>query len=156
MSRSRAEPAAEALRGKRVHVDSAVASRAALDGALEAVGATAEPARETADAFLVPSVTQPGQRVLLNAGLAGGIVLSLPSLITGVGPRVSYRRALETRRVVWFSDTFQHNHPALMTIFLARLAEARRNRWQVEPEREVFLERVRRCLRKTPFWGVCS
>ena len=153
LSRSHAEPAAEALRGKRVHVDSAVvravASRAALDGALDAVGATAEPARETADAFLVPNVTQPGQRVLLNAGLAGGIVLSLPSLITGVGPRVSYRRALQTRRVVWFSDTFQHSHPALMTIFLARLAEARRNRWQVEPEREVFLERVRRSPRKT-------
>ena len=77
LSRSHAEPAAEALRGKRVHVDSAVvravASQAALDGALDAVGATAEPARETADAFfLVPSVTQPGKRVLLNAGWSGG------------------------------------------------------------------------------------
>ena len=113
-------------------------ARAALDRALDAVGATAEPARETADAFLVPNVTQPGQRVLLNAGLAGGIVLSLPSLITGVGPRVSYRRALETRRVVWFSETFQHSHPALMTIFLARLAEARRNLWAIVPDREDF------------------
>ena len=63
MSRSHAEPAAEALRGKRVHVDSvvrAVASRAALDGALDAFSATIEPARENADAFLVPNVTQPG------------------------------------------------------------------------------------------------
>ena len=157
MSRSHAEPAAEALRGKRVHVDSAVvravASRAALDGALDAVGATAELAQETAGAFLVPNVTQPGRRVLLNAGLAGGIVLSLPSLITGVGPRVSYRRALETRRVVWFSETFQHSHPALMTTFLARLAEARRNRWTVVPEREDFLDRVRRNARKTIFLG---
>ncbi len=157
LSRSHAEPAAEALRGKRVHLDSAVvravASRAVLDGALDAVGATAEPARETADAFLVPNVTQPGQRVLLNAGLVGGIVLSLPSLITGVGPRVSYRRALETRRVVWFSETFQHSHPALMTIFLARLAEARRNLWTVVPEREDFLDRVRRNARKTIFLG---
>ena len=101
----------------------------------------------------MPNVAQPGQRVLLNAGLAGGIVLSLPSLITGVGPRVSYRRALETRLVVWFSETFQHSHPALMTIFLARLAEARRNRWTVVPEREDFLDRVRHNSRKTLFVG---
>ena len=85
------------LRGKRTHVDCAVrakASRAALDRALDAVGATAEPDRETADAFLVPNVAQPGQRVLLNAGLAGGIVLSLPSLITGVGPRGNAPRSV--------------------------------------------------------------
>ena len=97
-----------------------------LDGVLDAVGATAEPVRQTADAFVVPNVTQPGQRALLNAGLAGGIVLSLPSLVTGVGPRVSYCRALETRRIVWFSETFQHYHPGLMAIFLARLAEKNR------------------------------
>ena len=159
-SRSRAEPAAAALRGKRVHVDSAVARavgrRAALDEALGAVGAAAEPARETADAFLVPDVARPGQRVLLSAGLAGGIVLSLPSLITGVGPRVSYRRALETRRVVWFSETFQHSHPALMAIFRARLAEARQNRWAVAPEREDFCDRARRNARKIMFLGFAA
>ena len=156
-SRSRAEPAAAALRGKRVHVDSAVARavgrRAALDEALGAVGAAAEPARETADAFLVPDVARPGQRVLLNAGLAGGIVLSLPSLITGVGPRVSYRRALETRRVVWFSDAFQHSHPTLMGIFWARLAGARQNRWAVVPGLEDFCDRARRNARKRMFLG---
>ena len=155
-SRSRAEPAAAALRGKRVHVDSAVrgkASHAALDRALDAVGATAEPDRATADAFLVPNVAQPGQRVLVNAGLAGGIVLSRSSLITGVGPRVSYRRALETRRAVWFSEAFQHSHPALMAIFWARLAEARQNRWAVAPGLEDFCDRARRNARKRMFLG---
>ena len=99
-------------------------------------------------------MAQPGQRVLLNAGLAGGIVLSLPSLITGVGPRVSYRRALEIRRVVWFSEEFQHSHPALMAIFLARLAEARRNHWTVVPKRDNLLDRVRRNKRhKNAFLG---
>ena len=64
---------------------------------------------------------------------------------------------METRRVVWFSDLFQHSHPALMTIFLARLAEARRNRWTVVPEREDFLDRVRRNTRKTIFsWFVAK
>ena len=87
----------------------------------------------------------------MNAGLAGGIVLSLSSLITGVGPRVSYRRALDTRRVVWFSEEFQHSHPVLMTIFLARMAEARRNRWTVVAERENFLDRLRRNKRKSEF-----
>ena len=89
----------------------------------------------------------------MNAGLAGGIVLFLPSLITGVGPRVSYRRALETRRAVWFSETFQHSHPALMAILWARLAEARQNRWAVAPEREDFCDRARRNARKIMFLG---
>ena len=85
--------------------------------------------------------------------LSSFVSLDLPSLITGVGPRVSYRRALETRRAVWFSEAFRHSHPALMAIFWARLAEARQNRWAVVPEREDFCERARRNARKILFLG---
>ena len=89
----------------------------------------------------MPDVTQPGQRALLNAGLAGSVVLSLPSLATGVGPRACYMRALDVRRVVWFSGEFQHAHPTLVNICLARLALAA-HRCAVMSERENCLARV--------------
>ena len=66
MSRGHTEPTTSALHGKCVHVDKAIAMAVgrgdALDEALRAVGAIAAPARETADAFVVQNVEQPGQR----------------------------------------------------------------------------------------------
>ena len=40
-----------------------------------------------------------------------------------------------------------------MTIFVARLAETRRNLWAVVPDRKDFLDRMRRNTRKTNFLG---
>ena len=110
------------LLGKRVHVDSVVSSvvpGSVLDGALASFSAEYEPVRERADVFLVLDVTQPGQRVLLNACLAGLTLMSLQCLLpsNGVGPRVTYKRAVKTRRVVWFSPEFMIRQGSLMDIF---------------------------------------
>ena len=133
------------LLGKRVHVDKVVSnlvSRSVLDGALASFGAEYEQVREKADVFLVPDVTQPGQRVLLNAVLAGLTLVSLQCLLSGIGPQVTYKRALRTRRIVWFSPQFMFRHESLIGIFLARLAAP--NDWRVVSEQESFLESVGR------------
>ena len=94
-----------------------------------------------ATVFLVPDVGEPGQRALLNVGLAGGSLMSLQCLVSGFGPRVAYKRALKSRRTVWFSDEFQHAHPTLMNMCVTRLA-AEPHQWRIISERERFLERV--------------
>ena len=73
-------------------------------------------------------------------------------------PGIAFEQRSSTYRYLFLlfrfaSEIFQHSHPALMTSFLARLAEARRSRWTVVPEREDFLDRVRQNARKTIFLG---
>ena len=79
--------------GKRVYdvVDgrlvAAVLGASALESVLADNAASAEPVREKAQCFLVPDLSSPGQRVLLNAGLSGGTLLSPCLLYTSPSPR---------------------------------------------------------------------
>jgi len=141
--------------GKRVYVDSRLVARVlgagALDRALADNAASAEPVREKAQCFLVPDLSSPGQRVLLNAGLSGGTLLSPTCISVGAGPFVTYQRALTSRRKVWFSDAFKATHATLMHIFLVRLADVAAGpvRWVVIAERGEFA-RLARTNRRGP------
>ena len=145
LRRGSATTGQDVARGKRVYIDdkivAVVSGSHALDAALENLGASAEPVREKAQCFVLPDLSSPGQRVLLNVGLSGGTLLSLTCLAAaGSGPFVTYERALAVRRKVWFSDEFKAAHPTLVNIFLVRLADVAAGpiRWQVIPERADF------------------
>ncbi len=134
----------DVLCGKRVYVDgrlvAAVLGAGALDRTLADNAASAEPVREKAQCFLVPDLSSPGQRVLLNAGLSGGTLLSPKCVSVGAGPFVTYQRALAVRRKVWFSDAFKATHATLMNVFLVRLADVAAGpvRWAVIADRGEF------------------
>jgi len=142
--------AAKLLQSKKIYIDPRVPlPRAQLDGRLEELGASAEPSRERAEVFVVPDVTQPGQRVLWNAALAGLLVVSLPYFIDGQGPVLAYQCALRLRRTVWISEDFRTAHPSIIAIIVARLASASRGaQWTVAQDLQHFQRAVDRCTQQ--------
>ena len=138
----RKKPAPLCLSNKRVYIDrKTVASLPGtrLDDRLAELQATAEPVRERADTFVLQDLTAPGQRVLWNVMLAGGTLVSLPYLLTGTGPVLSYKRAVSTRRSVWISEAFHLAHPTLVNIMIIRLAAGPPVRWKIMASREEFV-----------------
>ncbi len=129
------------LQNKRIFIDRqarAVMDAVAIDNRLVQFGAVAEPLRESADCFVVRDVTAPGQRILWNTMLRGGVLASIAFFVTGRGPTVRYKSAIKSRRKVWFSETFNATHPILRNICLTHLA-AHNAAWAVCANRDAFL-----------------
>ncbi len=134
-------PGLTVLHNKRIFIDRqarTVMDAAELDNRMVQLGAIAEPLRESSDCFVVPDVTASGQRVLWNAMLSGGLVVSVAFFLAGHGPSVMHKPAIKTRRKVGFSEGFRAARPILMNICLTRLA-ARGAAWTVCADRGAFL-----------------
>ena len=71
-----------------------------------------------ADTFVVPNVTQLGQRIQWCTMLVGSCVCDLKCLISGgkTGSSVAFKAAVSSRRSVWCSDSFKEAHHEIHAI----------------------------------------
>ena len=125
-SQRRAGPAEHVLRQARIFLDhrgTAPSSAAVLEARLAALQAC-EASRQDATGFVVADVSTPPQRILWHAVLGGGILMSLPFFLSGVGPVIAYEAAVKLRRVVWLSDIFLEQHSTLAHIVLMTMSKA--------------------------------
>ena len=103
-------PTRPILMGKRIFKcsDVVIQHRVNFHAALRSLKMITVTERTHADVFLVNDVTRPPQRVIWNAILSGGIVASLPYIMSHGerGPCLVYKKAVDSKRVVWCSPRF--------------------------------------------------
>jgi hypothetical protein len=87
-----------------------------------------------ADVFVVDDGTKPGERVLWNAALNGGLVLEAKTLLGNQGLALKYKAATLSPKRVWLSPTFKQHHPTITQIVVAA-AMQNRSRWKVVEEK---------------------
>ena len=98
--------------------------------------------RLSADVFVVPNVTQLGQRIQWCAMLAGRVVCDVKCLISGgtSGSSLAFKSAVSSRKLVWCSDNFREAHVELYNILCHCAALPQSNwRWLVSKEGVCFL-----------------
>ena len=140
-SHRRAVKVEHVLRQARVFLDhrgTATSTAAALEARLAALQAC-EASRQDATAFVVADVSAPPQRILWHAVLGGGILMSLPFFLSGVGPAIAYEAAIKLRRVVWLSDIFLEQHSTLAHIVLMMMSKAGAA-WKCVADRAEFVD----------------
>ena len=144
-SQRRAGPAEHVLRQARIFLDhrgTAHSSAAELEARLAALQAC-EASRQDATSFVVADVSTPPQRILWQAVLGGGILMSFPFFLSGVGPVIAYEAAVKLRRVVWLSDIFLEHHNALAHIVLMTMSKAGAA-WKCVADRTNFVNIIMR------------
>lgn len=77
-----------------------------------------------ADVFLVPDVTNPGQRNMWHAMLSGCTLISRSVFLKGTGPSVTFMASMRKTRTIFVSDGFMIAHPTLVNILIARMRHA--------------------------------
>ena len=98
--------------------------------------------RDNAEVFLVNDVSDPGQRIMWHAMLAGCTIMSPSLFLIGHGPAITYKACLQMKRTIFVSDGFAEEHPILLAILTTRLRHA--CKWKVEVDQDQFLDRCRR------------
>ena len=99
--------------------------------ALEEKGCVPVETRMQADAFVVESPTQPGDRILWRAVLVGAYVASKSAILHGHGVALQYLPALRTRRQIWISPAYRAAFPAVAGIIESSITDFPRSAWKV-------------------------
>lgn len=96
--------------------------------------------RLDAKVFVVPDVTQPGQRIHWIAMLSGGLVCTSRYLASGghAGGSIAFKAAVRSKRSVWCSDAFVAAHGEIHRI-LTSCARSPISRWRWLPDKAAVL-----------------
>lgn len=141
------------LNGLPVWVQRGASGIPKLVATIDAHGLVAVPQRETAQAFVVVDVTSPGQRVLWNVCLRGGLLISAHYFLQGEGPLLQYDAAFgRGSKCLFLSSRFRAAHPVIHHIVVSAAAGMTSRgtmKWDVyqEAEKPIFLKRSKaRCV----------
>lgn len=106
---------------------------------LTALGARIVGVAETANVFIVQDVSKPPARMCWLLALCGGTALS-PAFVRSKGRHgfmLKFDSAMETKRCLWMTSTFEENSPVLVDL-LRKLSSRRNSRWRfMSSEREI-------------------
>ena len=101
--------------------------------------------RLSADVFVLPNVTQLGQRIQWCTMLSGSCVCDLKCLISGgkAGSSVAFKAVVSSRRMVWCSDNFRASHGELYNILNHTIALPLSN-WKWIATKEQLLDKAKK------------
>lgn len=96
--------------------------------------------RLDAKVFVVPDITQPGQRIHWIAMLSGGLVCNARYLVSRghAGGSIAFKAAVRSKRNVWCSDAFVAAHGEIHRI-LTSCARSPVSRWRWLPDKPALL-----------------
>jgi hypothetical protein len=142
---ARDKPVRPDLRGIGVFIDESIQAgeRGQLMIAIRKGGMWLCSDRVRAGVFVVPDVTEPGQRNSICAVLSGALVAT-PPYITSCGergPSLHYEAAIRKRRFVWCSPEFIARHSAVYDIISARM-RMRDSNWKTLPNKARVLAKA--------------
>ena len=96
--------------------------------------------RLDAKVFIVPDITEPGQRIRWIAMLSGGLVCDAKYLVSGghAGGSIAFKAAARGKRSIWCSDAFVNAHGEIHRILTTMVRSAISN-WRWVPNKAELL-----------------